>query len=86
MRGIPYTVCEKCWLIISKYNDIREDHNRTLMESRGRQRIDFDGDDDVTDMLNSVAEKIFRIESELEFMKNCLFNIHTDTRRSFNGV
>jgi len=81
-HGIPYSVCNDCRRKIDKFLQAKESYENVLMSTRDVERIPiFDsGLDDIDLSLNCVADQIFTIEKQLEWMKNSLLNIQQEVK------
>jgi hypothetical protein len=73
--GIPYNICPSCSKILDNFFKVKDAHTDTIRKSFGIIQFKFEGDDDITDSLNTIAEQIADIEEQLQWIKNGLMNI-----------
>ena len=73
--GIPYSICPSCSKILDNFFKVKDAHTDTIRKSFGIIQFKFEGDDDITDSLNTIAEQIADIEEQLQWIKNGLMNI-----------
>ena len=81
-HGIPYSVCNDCRRKIDKFLQAKESYENVLMSTRDVEHIpNFDsGLPDVDLSLDCIADEIFIIEKQLEWMKNSLLNIQQEVK------
>ena len=73
--GIPYSICPSCSKILDNFFKVKDAHTNAVRKSFGIIQLKFEGDDDIADSLNIIAEQIAGIEEQLQWIKNGLTNI-----------
>ena len=79
--GILYSICPSCSKILDNFFKVKDAHTDAIRKRFGITPLKFEGDDDITYSLNTIAEQIADIEEQLQWIKNGLANIANYKRR-----